>query len=120
MKQDMQTRRHRNHKMSRELPVGMHVQLYSETGSVCHFFWREYLTLKSCTYSTGATGMGSPAAGWAAGLAATLAAGLAALLVESLARGLAASAQPAFSVLGWGPRELQWVVWALAQRTCVL
>ena len=34
--------------------------------------------------------MGSPAAGWAAGLAATWAAGLAALLVEGLARGLAA------------------------------
>ena len=27
MKQDMQTRRHMNHKMSREQPVGMHVQL---------------------------------------------------------------------------------------------
>ena len=34
--------------------------------------------------------MGSPAAGWAAGLAATWAAGLAALLVEGLARDLAA------------------------------
>ena len=29
-----------NHKMSRELPVGMHVQLYSETGSVCLFLWQ--------------------------------------------------------------------------------
>ena len=71
--------------MSRELAVGMHVQLHSETGSVCHFFWREYLNLKSCTCSTGATGKGSPAAGWAAGLAATWAAGLAAFLVEGLA-----------------------------------
>ena len=52
--------------------------------------WRDYLTLKSCTCSTRATRMGSPAAGWAAGLAATWAAGLAALLVEGLARGLAA------------------------------
>ena len=34
--------------------------------------------------------MGSPAAGWAAGLAATWAAGLATLLVEGLAPGLAA------------------------------
>ena len=89
-KQVMQTRRHTEHKMSQELPVGMHVQLYSKTDSVCHFFWQEYLTLKSCTCSTGARGMASPAAGWAAGLAATWAAGLAALLVEGLARGLAA------------------------------
>ena len=74
-----------NHKMSQELPVGVYVQLDSKTGSVCHFFWRE-LTLKSCTCSTGATGMGSPAAG----LAATWAACLAALLVEGLARGWAA------------------------------
>ena len=86
MKQVMQTQGHMNHKMSQELPVGMHVQLCSEIGSVCHFFWREYLTLKSCTCSTGATRMGSPAAD----LAATWAAGLAALLVEGLARGLAA------------------------------
>ena len=83
-KQVMQTRGHMNHKMSRELPVGMRVQLYSETGSVCHCFWREYLTLKSCTCSTRATDMGSPAAGWAAGLAATWAEGLAALLREPL------------------------------------
>ena len=60
--------------------------------------------------------MGSPAAGWAAGSAATLAAGLA----EGLAQGLAASAQRAFSLLRWGPRELRWVVGVLAQRTCVL
>ena len=53
---------------------------------MCHFLWREYLTLKSCTCSTGATGTGSPAAGWAAGLAATLAA----LLVQGLAPDLAA------------------------------
>ena len=79
-----------NHKMSRKLPVGMHVQLYLETGCVCHFFWWGHLTLKSCTCSTGATGMGSSSAGLAAGLAATWAAGLAALLVEGLARGLAA------------------------------
>ena len=32
-----------NHKISWELPVGRHVQLYSETGSVCHFFWREVM-----------------------------------------------------------------------------
>ena len=38
---------------------------------MCHFFSRKYFTLNSCTYSTGATGMGSPAAGLAAGLAAT-------------------------------------------------
>ena len=82
----MQTQGHMNHKMSQALPVGMHVQLCSETGSVCHFFCREYLTLKSCTCSTGATGMGSPAAN----LAATWAADWAALLVEGLARGLAA------------------------------
>ena len=55
-----------------------------------NFFWREYLTLKRCTCSTGAAGMGSLATGWAEGLAATRAAGLAALLVEGLARGLAA------------------------------
>ena len=84
--QVMQTQGHMNHKMSQELPLGMHVQLCSETGSVCHFFWREYLTLKSCTCSTGVTRMGSPAAD----LAATWAAGLAALLVEGLARRLAA------------------------------
>ena len=89
-KQDMLTQGHMNHNMSQKLPIGIHVQLYWETGSVCHFFWREYLTLKSCTCSTGVTGMGSPAAGWAAGLAATWAAGLAALLVEALARGLVA------------------------------
>ena len=39
-----------NHKMSWNLPVGMHVQLYLETGSVRHFSWREYLTEKSCTW----------------------------------------------------------------------
>ena len=93
-KQIMQTRGHMNQKMSQELPVGIHVQLYSETGSVCHFFWREYLTLKSCICSTGATGMGSPAAG----LAVTWTAGLAALLVEGLARGLAALG----AGLAWG------------------
>ena len=82
MKQDMQTQRRMNNKMSRKLPVGMHVQAYWETGSVCHFFWLGYFTLNSCTWSTGATGIGSPAAGWAAGLAACLAAGLAALLAE--------------------------------------
>ena len=71
--------------MRQELPVGMHVQLDPETGSVCHFFWREYLTLKRCTCSTGATGMGSPATD----PGATWAAGLAALLVKGLARGLA-------------------------------
>jgi hypothetical protein len=81
--------------MSRELSGGMHVQLYSETGSVCHFFQRGYLLLKSCTCSTGP--MGSPAAGWAAALAATWAAGLAALLVEGLARGLAGSLEGAQS-----------------------
>ena len=85
-KQVTQTQGHMNHKVSQELPVGMHIQLCSETGSVCLVFWREYLTLKSCTCSTGATGMGFPAAD----LAATWAAGLAALLVEGLARGLAA------------------------------
>ena len=79
-----------SHKMSWELPVGMHVQLYSKTGTVCHFFCRKYLTQKSCTCSAGATGMGFPAAGWASGLAATWAAGWAALLVQGLARGLAA------------------------------
>ena len=52
-----------NHKMSQEMPVGMCVQLYSEIGFVCHFFWREYLTLKSFKHSTGATGMGFSAAG---------------------------------------------------------
>ena len=41
---------------------------------MCHFFRHEHSALKSCTCSTGVTGMGSPAAG----LAATLAAGLAA------------------------------------------
>ena len=72
-KQEMQTQGHMSHKMSQKLPIA----------SVYHFFWQEFLTLKSCTCSTGATGatgMGSPAAGWAAGLAATWAAGLAALL----------------------------------------
>ena len=44
----------------------MHVQLCSETRSVCHSFWREHLTLKSCTCSAEATGMGSPAADLAA------------------------------------------------------
>ena len=68
----------------------MHLQLYTVAGSLCYLFWQEYLTLKSCRCSTGATGIGSPAANWAAGLAATWAAGLAALLVEGLARGLAA------------------------------
>ena len=86
----MPTHGHMNHKMSQGLPVEMHVQLCLDTGSVCHFFSRKYFTLKSCTYSTGATGMGSPAAGLAAGLAATWAAGLAACLVEGLARGLVA------------------------------
>ena len=38
-KQDMLTRGHMNHKMSQNLHVGMHVQLYAETGSVCHFFF---------------------------------------------------------------------------------
>jgi len=59
-----------------------------QIGSMCHFFWRRYLTLKSCTCSAThrATGMGSPAAGWAA----TCRAGLAALVGEGLARGLAA------------------------------
>ena len=90
MKQVMQTQGHMNHKMSQELPVGMHVQLCSEKGSVCHFFWQEYLTLKSCTCSTGATRMSSPAAD----LAATWAAGLAALLVEGLAAGLAVGSSP--------------------------
>ena len=85
-KQDMQTRRRMNHKMRRELPVGMHVQPYSETGSLYHFFRREYLMLKSYTCSTGATRMGSLVASWAA----TWAACLVALLVEGLARGLAA------------------------------
>ena len=55
-KQVMQTQGHVNHKMSQELPVGMHVQFCSDTGSVCHFFWWEYLTLKSCTCSTGQSG----------------------------------------------------------------
>jgi len=36
-----------NNKMSRGLPVGMHVQFYSETGSVGHCFWRKYVTLKA-------------------------------------------------------------------------
>ena len=45
----MQAQGHMNHKMSHELPAEMHVQLCSETGSVCHFFWWEFLTLKSCT-----------------------------------------------------------------------
>ena len=75
--------------MSEELSVGMHIQAYSETGSVCNFLWRD-LTWKSCTCSTGATGMGSLASGLATGLAATFAPGLAALLVEGLARGLVA------------------------------
>ena len=40
-----------NHKMSWELPVGMHVQLYSETGSVCHFFWREVMGgIENCNF----------------------------------------------------------------------
>ena len=34
------TCRHMNHNISLRLPVGMHVQLYSQTGSVCHFFWQ--------------------------------------------------------------------------------
>ena len=63
-----------NHKMSRELPVGMHVQLYSRN-MLCVPLFLARVTLKSCTCSTGATGKGSPAAGWAAGLAATCAAG---------------------------------------------
>ena len=64
----------------------MHIQICSETGSGCHFFGREYLTLKGCTCSTGATGMGS----LIADLAANWAAGLAAIFVEGLAPGLAA------------------------------
>ena len=58
---------------------------------MCHFFWCKYLTSKSCTCPTGATGMGSAAVGLAAGLVATLVAGVAALLAEGLARGLAAA-----------------------------
>ena len=85
-KQIMQTHSHMNHKIGHELPVETHVQLCSETGSVCHFFWQGHLTLKSCTCSTGATGMGSPDAD----LVATWAAGLAALMGEGLARGWAA------------------------------
>ena len=71
-------------------------QVYRATGAVCHFFRREYFTLKSCTCPTGATGMGSPATGLAASLAATWAAGLAACLeglaghFASLGAGLAA------------------------------
>ena len=79
MNQDMQIQGHMLHKMTGKLPVGMCVQLYLETGTKRHFFWREYLTLKSCTCSTEATRMGSLAASLAAGLAATLAGGLAAL-----------------------------------------
>ena len=44
------------------------VRLGTLRDSVCHFFWREYLTLKSRTCSIGPTGMGSLAAGLAASL----------------------------------------------------
>ena len=57
-----------------------------------HFFWREYLTLKSCKCSTGATGLGSPAAGLAAGLAALVVEGLA--LGTRLAAGLQGAPTP--------------------------
>ena len=79
---------------------------FTEIQALCatfSVFFQEFLTLKSCTCSTGATGMGPPAAG----LAATWAAGLATLLVKGLARDLAALA-------GWWLRELGWVVGVLA------
>ena len=125
--------------MSRGLSIGMHSAVLrnwlcsgTQKLALCAtFFWWEYLTLKSCTCSTGATGIGAPAAG----LAATQAAGLAALLVEGSARGWAALGaglaggpcgkqlwQVAFPLTGWGPRELGWVVGVLAhgRRTSVL
>ena len=70
-KQVMRTQGHMNHKMSRELLVGMHVQLYSKTGSVCHFFWRDAFDSQELHMLNMATQMGSPTARWAASLAAT-------------------------------------------------
>ena len=91
-KQDMQTPGHMNHKISQEPPVGMPVQLYSEIGPVCYFFWLENLTLKSCTCSTRATGMGSPAAGLAA-------------LGAGLAEGLAGGLQPLRQAQSWRAQQ---------------
>ena len=55
-------------KMTRKLPIGMHIHLYCETGTVC----REYLTLKTCTCSKKATGLASRATGLGAASAAGL------------------------------------------------
>ena len=59
--------------------------------------------------------MGSPAAGWAAGLAATFAAGLAALLADGLAPGLAALGAGLTGVSGvsffFGVNRVHFFIW---------
>ena len=60
------------HRRTMKHSAMMCAQVYYGMGCVYHFFWWEHLTLEIRTCATGATGMGSPAAGLAACLAAAL------------------------------------------------